>query len=79
MRTTGGPAADDGAVTIGIGHMLDCGSIRIADYSVVSVRVFRIGGSRNGIELGSTRLDTESAKVACEATGYQYAVPAWCA
>jgi hypothetical protein len=48
MRTTGGPAADDGAVTIGIGHMLDCGSMRIADYSVVSVRVFRIGGSRNG-------------------------------
>jgi len=29
--------ADDGAVTIGIVYILDCGSIRIADYSVVSV------------------------------------------
>jgi hypothetical protein len=45
-RTIGGPAADDGAVTIGIVHILDCGSIRIADYSVVSVPC--IGGSRNG-------------------------------
>src|SRR5450830_1449811 len=46
MRTTGGSAADDGAVTIGIVHIRDCGSIRIADYSVVSVPC--IGGSRNG-------------------------------
>src|ERR1039457_6704681 len=50
MRTIGGPAADDGAVTIGIVYILDCGSIRIADYSVVSVPC--LGGSRNGGLIG---------------------------
>ena len=62
MRTTGGSAADDRAVIIGIGHMLDCGSIRIGEirtaaviannpavgYSVESVAIFCIGGSRKG-------------------------------
>src|ERR1019366_5204180 len=62
MRTTGGSAADDRAVIIGIGHMLDCGSIRIGEigtaaviannpavgYSVESVTMFCIGGSRKG-------------------------------
>jgi hypothetical protein len=47
MRTIGGPVADDGAVTIGIVYILDCGAIRIAGYSVVSVPC--IGGSRNGV------------------------------
>lgn len=66
MRTTGGSAADDRAVIIGIGHMLDCGSIRIGEirtaaviannpavgYSVESVAIFCIGGSRKGGRIG---------------------------
>ena len=62
VRTTGGPAADDRAVIIRLGQILNCGSIRIsairtaaviannpvADYSVKSVTMFCIGSVRKG-------------------------------
>jgi hypothetical protein len=72
MRTIGGPAADDGAVTIGIVHILDCGSIRIGEtrtaaviannpavgYSVESVAMFCIGGNDSRTDVNSSGLTT---------------------